>query len=103
MRSRGSVVAFLLLASPHVLGATRRSSSLAPKTVWSHLLAALTAQRWLEPGLIFAGILLLLLIFFYPRRSAESRDERPVHRVFRAPDLSRFHGIAPRRHRDLEA
>lgn len=103
MRSHGSVVACLLLHQDRVLDPTRRWHFFAPKTFWSYLQAAFAAQGWLEPGLIVAAILLLLILFFRSTSSRESLDQRPLHRVFRAPDLSRFRGIAPRRHQDLEA
>lgn len=102
MRSHGSVVTLLLLPH-HVLRVTRRPLHFALKTLWAHLLGPLAAHHWLEPGLIFAAVLLLLPLFSSRRSSIDSLDDRAVHRVFRAPDLSRFRGIAPRDHRDLEA
>jgi hypothetical protein len=100
LRSRGSVAGFLLLYWQNVLALARRHPVFAPKSVWTAFAAFVGQHLWLGPGLLLAAILLLLLL---PRSSTRFPEEKPVHRIFRKPNLTRFRGVIPSRHQDLEA
>jgi hypothetical protein len=100
LRSRSSIAIFLLLNRQNVLTWVGRRSVFAPKSLWASFAAFVGQHLWLGPGLLLAAILLLLLL---PRSSTRFPEHKPVHRVFRKPNLARFHDITPRHHQDLEA
>jgi hypothetical protein len=51
---------------------------------------------WLGPGLVIALLLLVTL------RGVRRAGTKPLHRMIRPPELERYRGVIPKRHRDLE-
>jgi len=103
VRSRRSVVLFLLLDSKPLLAQAGERLPIAGSALvarlWARLLAFLDVHLWLAPGLIFAGIVLIMLFLWGRRRDL---PQKSFKRRFHSPDLARFQGVRPRPRRDLE-